>query len=181
MDIENTEFHEVKIITFQHNIDQRGSMTVTVDEAELEKAGITFVCKEQRVYSMPQKGTFFGIHFQDDTYPQNKIVHLLAGRGMDYIVDVRKESSTFSKWIQIELKAGDNQHIYIPQGFAHAFLSLEDNTIQLFSIDNPFHIDASKKIRYDDKEINLQYPIEIMHMSDYDKNAPSLQSAIMRE
>ncbi len=174
MQINDTEFKEVKILTFHEQDDMRGIMYVTFDDKALKKAGIDFVCKEQRIYSMPHKGTFFGIHFQLKSHPQDKIIHLLSGRGIDYIVDLRKTSSTYKKWISIELAAGDNKHIYIPQGYGHAFLSLEDNTVQIFTINEHFNVNASKQINYSDVQIQLELPIEITTISDGDRNAPFL-------
>lgn len=172
MQITDTLFKEVKILSFKNREDIRGTMAITFDDEELRMSGIHFTCKEQRIYSMPQKGTFFGIHFQLKTYPQDKIVHLLTGRGIDYIFDLRKSSFTYKKWIAIELNGGDNQYVYIPQGYGHAFLSLEDNTTQLFTINESFHDDASKQINFKDKQINLELPIDITAISDNDKNAP---------
>ena len=80
----------------------------------------------------------------------------------------------YKKWIAIELKGGDNQHIYIPQGYGHAFLSLEDDTIQIFTVSEHFYKNESMRIRFDDQQIKLSVPIEIIAMSDFDRKAPYL-------
>ena len=86
MRILDTAFHDVKILHFNCKEDIRGSMSVTIDHAEMVSEGIYFNCKEQRMYSMARKGTFFGIHFQNKAYPQNKLIHLLSGSGLDILL-----------------------------------------------------------------------------------------------
>ena len=172
MQIQETALKGVLILTFDGQTDARGTMNVTIDTSAMADAGISFACKEQRLYHMPKKGTFFGIHFQTKRHPQDKLIHLLAGRGMDYVIDLRRDSPTYRKWIAIELRGGDHQCVFIPQGFGHAFLSLEDDTTQLFSASEHFHRDASMQIRFDDPQIHLVLPTEITAMSDYDRNAP---------
>lgn len=174
MQVLDTELMGVKILVLDKREDARGVMEVTLASEELVKQGISFQPKEQRIYHMPQKGTFFGIHVQTNKHPQEKIIHLLTGRGIDYIVDLNEDSPTYKKWIAIELKGGDNQHIYIPQGYGHAFLSLEDNTTQLFTTSELFYRDESKAIRFEDPQIALRFPIEIEIISERDKNAPYL-------
>lgn len=164
-------FEDVKILAFGRRED---TMEVTVDTAAMAGQGISFVCREQRIYHMPRKGTFYGIHFQTNAHPQAKLIYLLSGRGMDYVVDLRRESPTYRKWIVLELRGGDNRHVYIPQGYGHAFLSLEDNTTQLFTTDEHFYPGESKKIRYDDPKIGLSLPVEITAMSEGDRRAPCL-------
>lgn len=174
MKIIGTKFPKVKIIQFHKKEDNRGVVETSYDCRELSNYEIEFQCKEQRIYSMEKRGTFFGIHFQTNEYPQDKIVRVISGSGIDYIVDLNKESPTYKQWISINLCEGDNNSVYIPQGYGHAFLSLEDNTVQLFTISEHFYQGYSKQIRFDDAEIGLLFPIEIEELSDYDKNAPLL-------
>ena len=175
MQVIDTKFEDVKIIVSDKRKDVRGTMEVTFDVSKLADLGMDFQCKEQKIYCAEKKGTFYGIHFQAGEYPQKKIIHLLSGRGMDYIVDLRKESLTYKEWIAVELVGGDNQYVYIPQGYGHAFLALEDNTIQLFTINEHFYEEEAKVIRYNDPQIGLKIPIEIVVMSDKDGNAPLLE------
>lgn len=174
MKIIDTELSGVKIIFFDKMPDERGMTDTTLDEAGLKEEGILFECVQQRIYQAPKKGTFYGIHFQDSDHPQARIIYCIAGKGMDYIVDLKKDSPTYKKWISVEICEDDNLHIYIPQGYGHAFLTLEDDTKLLFSIDEYFYKGSSKRIRFDDKQININYPVEIDILSEADKNAPFL-------
>ena len=175
MYISDTKFKDVKILNFNRKEDVRGVTEVTVNKAEMEKAGIHFECREQRIYHVAEKGTFYGIHFQTKSHPQDKLIHLLTGRGMDYIIDLKKDSPTYKEWIAIELSGGDNKHLYIPQGYGHAFLSLEDGTTQLFTVSGHFQECGSVRIRFDDWQIGLSTPIDIRVMSEYDRNTPYLE------
>lgn len=174
MQVIDTGFKDVKILISDKRRDTRGTMEVNFDILKLAGMGIDFQCKEQRIYCAEKKGTFYGIHFQSGMHPQKKIIHLLSGRGMDYIVDLKKDSPTYKKWIAIELRGDDNQYIYIPSGYGHAFVALEDNTMQLFTISEHFYQEEAMTIRYDDPKIGLEFPIEIVVMSDRDRNAPFL-------
>lgn len=175
MQVIDTKFEDVIILVSEKNRDARGTMEVTFDVSKLADMGMDFQCKEQRIYYAEKKGTFYGIHFQAGKHPQKKIIHLMSGRGMDYIVDLRKESLTYKEWIAVELVGGDNQYVYIPQGYGHAFLALEDNTTQLFTINEHFYEEEAKAIRYDDPQIGLEFPVEITVMSDKDRNASVLE------
>ena len=134
-----------------------------------------FEIKETRVYTMPQKGTFFGIHYSDEATPFSKLVSVVQGRGMDYLVDLRKESPTYLKWEAVELNADNALTVLVPAGIGHAFLSLEDNTIQLFAINKSGKDGHSKQINYADPQIGLKLEIPITQISDYDANAPFLE------
>lgn len=178
MRITETKFEKVKILEFETRQDCRGIMDVSFNFSDLQKEGIEFNCMEQRIYHMTKKGTFFGIHFQTDMCPQEKIISVISGRGIDYIVDLNEKSSTYKQWISLELCGKDNKSVYIPQGYGHAFLSLEHNTIQLFTINQHFCGEHSKQIRYNDPEIGLKFPINIEVISDYDKNAQLLNEVL---
>ena len=96
---------------------------------------------------------------------------------MDYIVDLRKNSETFKKWIKIELNSEKNQIIYVPHGFGHGFLSMSDDVKMSFKIDQYFNDIYSRSINYKDPEINLNIKLNEELISDQDKNAPFLNNS----
>ena len=130
--------------------------------------------KVQRIYTMPARHTFFGIHYQKEPYPQAKLISVLQGKGLDYVVDLRKDSTTYAQWQVLELDAADPVLVYIPSGFGHAFLSLEENTIQYFAADREFISGYAAAISYRDPVIRLELPCENPVLSDKDRNAPFL-------
>ena len=170
MELVKKIFDCVSLYKLTSRTDNRGPMTYAY-ETSIDG----FEIKETRVYTMPQKGTFFGIHYSDEATPFSKLVSVVQGRGMDYLVDLRKESPTYLKWEAVELNADNALAVLVPAGIGHAFLSLEDNTIQLFAINKSGKDGHSKQINYADPQIGLKLEIPITQISDYDANAPFLE------
>ena len=118
-----------------------------------------------------KKHTFFGIHDQSVDNPQGKMIGVIQGRGLDYIVDLRSESATFRQYKCLELDGNHPRLVYIAPGFGHGFPTLEDNAIQTFAMDAKFRDERSGVISYKDPEIGLSLPVEDVILSDYDADA----------
>ena len=169
MELIKTIFGCVKIYKLNSRSDNRGSMTYVYDDS-IEG----FTAKESRIYTMTRKGAFFGIHYREESDPMTKLVSVVKGRGLDYVVDLRKESATYLKWEEIELSEDNALGVLIPAGIGNAFLTMEDNTMQFFAINKNGEDGYSKKLNYLEKQIGLKLPIKIIDISDYDLNAPFL-------
>ncbi len=167
-------FGDACVLELKTRQDCRGSMKV-LSPAETGEAVPGFVIREQRIYTMPEIHTFFGIHFQEVQYPQAKLVTVLHGRGLDYVIDLRKESDTYKQWKTVELNAEEPLSVYIPAGFGHAFLSLEKDTVQFFAADQRFEKGFSKQINYRDPDIRLILPCDDVVISEEDRHAPLLR------
>lgn len=174
MKVESTGLWEVKVIEYEPRFDNRGYSYSIYNKRELEQAGINFEYVEERVYLSEKAGTLYGIHFQNHPKAQAKLLYCIKGRGMDYAVDLRKDSSTYLQWISVELSADNRKQIYIPKGFGHVFISLEDNTMNVMRYDEPFDSRYSRQIAYNDPEIGIEYPISNPILAPHDINAPSL-------
>lgn len=94
---------------------------------------------------------------------------------MDFVVDLRQDSKTFGKWVCVELSESNRKQIYIPAGFGHAFVSLEDDTHVVMRINNRFDSELSRAIRFDDPELNIDFGFDVLILSEFDQNAPSLK------
>lgn len=160
-------FGKVKIYRLLTRVDNRGSLEYVFDENTA-----IFKARETRIYSMPKEGTFFGIHYREECNPMTKFVTVIRGRGLDYIIDLREDSPTYLEWESIELSEENAFAVLIPAGFGHAFISLQNDTIQLYSVDRSGNDAHSKQINYKDSKIGLKLPILISEISDYDLNAP---------
>ena len=160
-------FGKVKIYRLHTRVDNRGSLAYVFDESIDD-----FKARETRIYSMPKEGTFFGIHYRDESDPMTKFVTVIKGRGLDYIIDLRKESPTYLEWESIELSEENAFAVLIPAGFGHAFISLQNDTIQLYSVDRSGNDAHSKQINFKDSKIGLKLPVPISKISDYDLSAP---------
>ena len=123
MKITKRLFDEVLVLEPPVRADRRGTMA----DFSPEMIRTVLPDKEwilQRIYTMPERHTFFGIHFQKDPYPQAKLISVLQGKGLDYVVDLRPGAETFAQWQSVELDSAQPVLVYIPSGFGHAFLSL---------------------------------------------------------
>lgn len=131
-----------------------------------------FSIKEARIYSMPKESTFYGIHYKEENSPMTKLVTVIKGKGMDYVIDLRKGSPTYLQWESIELSEENALAVQIPAGLGHVFISLQKDTIQLYAVDRSGADAHSEHINYSDPQIWLKLPMPVSEISDYDQNAP---------
>ena len=124
-------------------------------------------------------GVLRGLHYQKGDYSQAKLVGGIKGKVLDVAVDLRKESSTFGKYVSVELSEENKRQFFIPRGFAHGFLVLSEEAIFTYKVDNVYAPHAEASIRYDDPTIGIDWPIapEQMLLSEKDKTGTSLEEA----
>jgi len=113
-----------------------------------------------------------GLHFQDPPYAQGKLVRVMQGSVLDVAVDIRKGSPTYGQWAAIELSGGNKWMYWIPAGFAHGFLTLEDNTIFFYKCTNIYHKESEGCIRWNDPDLAINWGIETPVISDRDSKSP---------
>ena len=163
-------FDSVLLLQPDGREDSRGTMQVFFSKKTTELPD-GFNITEQRIYKIPHKHTFFGIHYQKPEAARGKLISVIQGKALDYIVDLRQDSKTYKQYKSFELNADSLLLVFIPAGFGHGFLTLEDNTIQAFAVDADFEKDSSGIVNYKDPAIGLKLPVEDIIISDYDKNA----------
>ena len=151
--------------------DMRGQMQVFYDDTEIKNLLDGFEIGEQRIYRIPGKHTFYGIHYQKPGKAKGKLISVIQGRALDYIVDLRPDSDTYRQYKMFELNETMPRLIYLPAGFGHGFLTLEDNTIQVFAVDPHSERENSGVVNYKDPSIGLVLPVEEVIISDYDRDA----------
>lgn len=174
MEIVKSIFEEAKLIKTVSRTDNRGPMRVIGNDERQRALGIDFTPRESRTYTMPRKGTFFGIHFQQTERPGAKLISLITGRGMDFIIDLRPDSPTYLKWEAVELSADNDLMTYVPTGFGHAFLSTSDDVIMLYQTDFHGGKGYTGRLNYKEPSIGLELPIPVAEIADYDAEAPFL-------
>jgi dTDP-4-dehydrorhamnose 3,5-epimerase len=121
-----------------------------------------------------KKGTLRGMHFQLSPYKEEKIISCIRGNIFDVFVDLRTDSPTFLKWSSIYLSDQDNHLLYLPEGFAHGFITLEDNTHIIYQHSQFYTPGYEGGIRYDDPMIKIEWPLSPEVISERDLNHPSL-------
>ncbi len=146
------------VIGHIYNRDNRGGSIKCFEKQLYARHGIAFELSETFV-SVSRKNVIRGMHFQRN-HPQAKLVSVLQGRVYDVIVDLRRESATFKQWVSVELSSENHRALYIPQGFAHGFAALEDDTIMLYQIDGEYDRESDTGIRFDDPNLGIKWPFD---------------------
>ncbi len=157
------EFRELKLtgayLISNFNVgDNRGGFTKIFERNIYIGEGIDFTLNETFA-SRSMKNVIRGLHFQTHN-PQAKLVSVVAGKVWDVIVDLRANSSTYKQWIACELSAENHFSFYVPRGFAHGFVSLEDGTVMLYQCDGKYDPETDTGIRFDDPDIAIDWPID---------------------
>lgn len=137
--------------------DARGGFTKSFERDVFNENGIKFSLNET-FYSISEKNVIRGLHFQLRN-PQAKLVSVLRGCVWDVIVDLRNDSASFCKWISVELSDKNSKSLFIPKGFAHGFVSMENGTIMLYQCDGKYDKESDTGIRYDDPYIGIDWPV----------------------
>lgn len=122
--------------------------------------------------SMSRKGVLRGLHFQNPPYAQGKLVRVIRGSVMDVAVDIRKGSPTYGKWNSVLLSSANKWMYWIPGGFAHGFVTLEDNTVFFYKCTNVYNKESEGCIRWNDPDLNINWGINDPVVSGRDNNAP---------
>ena len=110
-------------------------------------------------HSLSQKGVLRGLHYQNVPYAQGKLVRVVQGKVWDVAVDIRPESKTYSQWVGIELSAENQTMFWIPEGFAHGFIALEDNTQFLYKTTNYYNKESEDAIIWNDPTLAIDWPL----------------------
>tara|TARA_Y100000590_G_C15331796_1_gene867974 strand:- start:2 stop:559 length:558 start_codon:yes stop_codon:yes gene_type:complete len=171
VEVENFFDKEIKVFIPKKFEDDRGFFSEKYNKKDYLQIGIEddFV-QDNFSYSL-KKGTLRGLHFQNPPSAQSKIVHVTNGRILDVVVDLRKNSKTFGKYITCELSKENFKHIYIPSCFAHGFCTLEDNTEVYYKTSNFYSAKNEKTIAWNDQKISINWniPQEQLIISEKDK------------
>ena len=177
MVIEETYLSGCFVITPKVFEDERGYFFESFNQKTFEtETGIkiNFVQDNQ---SKSSKGVLRGLHFQKNEHAQAKLVQVIKGKVLDVCVDIRKESPTFGKHFSLILDDIDRKQLYIPRGFAHGFVVLEDNTIFCYKCDNFYNKEAESGIIFNDEDLKIDwgFPKEILLISQKDFLLPSFK------
>ena len=135
--------------------DERGYFSPYFIQKDFEELGFEKVVQANR--SKSGKGVIRGLHFQKNPKCQAKIVEVIKGSAIDVVVDVREDSKTYGKWTSVLLTEENNRQLFVPRGFAHGFISLEDNTIFHYLVDNDYAKELEDGILWNDKEIGIPW------------------------
>ena len=178
MNVVSTEIEGVYIIEPQVFGDERGYFFESFNAKHFHaQTGIevTFVQDNE---SRSRKGVLRGLHFQREPHAQAKLVRVVQGRVLDVAVDIRQDSSTFGKYVVVELSGDNKRQLFIPKGFAHGYVVLEDNTVFQYKCDEYYHPESEDGIAWNDPQLGIEWGIhesEVI-LSDKDRVRDTIDS-----
>lgn len=174
MRFQPTNLDGVRLIHLERHEDERGffARTFCRDEFSLQGLPVDFV---QRSTSYNRtRGTLRGMHYQSDPHAEAKLVRCTRGALYDVVLDVRPGSPTFRRWISVELTQDNGQMLFIPEGYAHGFQTLVDDTEMYYEITVRYHPDAARGVRWNDPSCGIIWPLDNPVMSPRDAGFPLL-------
>lgn len=160
--------------------DERGSFARVFCQDEFAGADLGTRVAQVNLSHNPIGGTLRGLHFQRDDAAEAKLVRCVRGSLYDVLVDVRPGSPTHLQHYGVELSADNMLALYVPEGCAHGFLTLEDDTDAIYQVSTTYTPGAEDGMRYDDPVLGIDWPAEVSLISDKDANWPLLQEQGVR-
>lgn len=182
MTIIETKINGLLIIEPHIFSDERGWFMESFNQKNFEKAlterGLSVPIFVQDNHSYSQKGVLRGLHYQKAPYAQGKLVRVIQGRAWDVAVDIRPDSVTYKQWVGVELSGDNHKQFWIPEGFAHGFIALEDNTQFLYKATNYYNKESEDAIAWNDADLDIDWKFDNLSIkiSEKDKLAPCIKT-----
>jgi dTDP-4-dehydrorhamnose 3,5-epimerase len=170
MKIKSTKIKGVYIINSSPQADKRGYFVRTFCKQELNKFGIKFNIVQANRSFTKKKGTIRGLHYQALPYSEDKIIQCIQGSVYNVILDLRKDSHTFGKWIAEEISEKNKKIIIVPKGCANGIQTLTNNCLIEYFMSEYYSPQSSRGIKWDDPFFKVKWPIKKPFLSEKDKN-----------
>lgn len=164
-------------IDLQKHTDERGFFARSWCQQEFAAQGLAPCMVQGNVSYNLHTGTLRGLHYQTPPHSEVKVVRCTRGALYDVIVDLRPASATYKQWIGVELTADNYRMIYVPEGFAHGFLTLTDGTEATYLVSAFYTPGAERGLRYDDPAFTISWPLAVRVISEKDRLWPSFSEA----
>jgi dTDP-4-dehydrorhamnose 3,5-epimerase len=162
------KLNDAFIIEIEKSEDDRGFFARSWDNKKFEEHELNSNLIQCNISFNKKKGTLRGMHYQLPPFAESKLIRCTRGSLHDVIIDLRKESKTYKKSFSIELSAENHKMIYVPEGFAHGFQTLEDNTEIFYQVSKEYSPAHAGGIRWDDSEFDITWPLETKIISKRD-------------
>jgi len=157
------------------NRDDRGFFARSWCEREFGEYGLSPRIVQCSVSFNERKGTLRGLHYQDEPFPEAKVLRCTSGAIYDVVVDLRPESPAFKKWIGVELSAGNRHALYVPERCAHGFLTLADQTEVFYQMSEFYHPELARGVRWNDPAFRISWPEKVVVISERDTTYPDFE------
>jgi len=161
------------IIDIEPIEDERGFFTTSMCETQFRDRDLEFVFKQSNISYNYRIQTLRGMHYSSDPHQEIKLVRCTRGSIYDVIIDLRKDSKTYCEWFGTELTEGNYKTLYIPEDFAHGYITLADSSEVFYQISEVYNKKAERGVMWNDPEFYINWPIEPLVMSDRDRNHPA--------
>lgn len=178
MIIEKTPIDDLYILHKKIYVDDRGIFSRLFAHDEMQAAGRPTKAVHVNSSISKQAGTLRGIHFQYPPYAEAKIVSCISGSIWDVGIDLRPNSATRFKWFGLELTPSNGLGLIVPEGFGHAFITLEPNSSVVYVVSEIYSLETESGVRFDDSMLEIDWPIKPIVLSEKDKSWPPLSSRI---
>ena len=158
------------IIELELREDERGFFARSWCRQEFEVHGLNIRLAQCNISFNKRKGTLRGMHYQLAPHAEAKLVRCTRGAIYDVIIDLRPDSSTFKQWISLELSAENHRMLYVPEGFAHGYQTLENNTEIFYQVSEFYHPESERGVRWDDPVFGIEWPLSMKIISAKDQS-----------
>ena len=168
------DLQEVLLVEPDTYPDDRGFFRETFKASAFARGGVGDAFVQSNV-SRSSAGVLRGLHFQRPPAEVAKLVSVAQGRIFDVAADVRKDSPTLGRWVGAELSAADGRSLFVPRGFAHGFVALEDDTVVTYLMTGEFSPEHDAGVRWDDPDLGIDWPVQAPILSEKDRTLPTLR------
>jgi dTDP-4-dehydrorhamnose 3,5-epimerase len=167
-----TKLKGAYILDLERVTDERGYFARRWCAREFGDRGLNASVVQVNVGHSRKQGTLRGMHFQVAPYAEVKVVHCSRGALYDVIVDLREDSPTKGEWIGVELTEDNGRMLYVPEGFAHGYQTLQDETDLVYQTSQFYDKNAAKGVRYNDQAFGIEWPLRVSVISSGDRSWP---------
>lgn len=171
-----TELRGAYLIKPELSEDERGFFARSFCQKEFEARDLNPCVAQCNISFNKQRGTLRGMHYQISPHEESKLVRCTLGAIYDVIIDLRPDSVTYKHWVAVELTDENRYALYIPEGFAHGFQALADNTEVFYQMGEYFHPECARGVRWNDPAFKIQWPIQQFVLSKRDRDYANYRS-----
>jgi dTDP-4-dehydrorhamnose 3,5-epimerase len=175
MIFEETKIRGVVEVRVNRITDERGFFARSWCRQEFEEAGLDSRLVQCSISYNARKGTLRGMHYQTAPFAEAKLVRCTRGAICDVILDLRPDSSTFKQWVAVTLSAENRDMVYIPEGCAHGFLTLADDTEVFYQMSEYYYPEAARGVRWNDPAFGIDWPEQVEVISNRDRTLPDFE------
>jgi dTDP-4-dehydrorhamnose 3,5-epimerase len=179
MIFEETKLKGAFIIKIKQLTDDRGFFGRSWCKKEMEEHGLNGNVVQSNTSRSNYRGTIRGMHFQKSPHEETKLIRCTRGAIYDVIVDLRKDSPTYLQWIGVELTENNYTMLYVPEKFAHGFVTLQDQSEVTYLVTEYYTPGAEAGLRFNDPALGIVWPEKVCFVSDKDKNHPDFNESIL--